>query len=74
MLVEFPRKGLWSLGLVTNKVKDDTGKLILHVFVPHSPNPITGFVLMMKEEEIIYTKMTVEEAFKLVVLGRKICA
>ena len=67
VLVQFPRKGIWSVGLVTNKVKDESGKIILHVFIPHSPNPITGFVLMMKEEEIIYTKMSVEEAFKLVV-------
>jgi len=67
VLVQFPRKGIWSVGLVTNKVKDESGKIVLHVFIPHSPNPITGFVLMMKEEEIIYTKMSVEEAFKLVV-------
>lgn len=67
VMVEFPRKGIWSVGLVTNKVTDESGKKIFHVFIPHAPNPITGFVVMVKEEEIIYTKMTIEDAFKLIV-------
>lgn len=67
VMIEFPRKGTWMVGFITNQVLDESGNKIYHVFVPHSPNPITGFVLMLKEDEVIYTNMTVEDAFKLVV-------
>jgi uncharacterized membrane protein len=71
VLVEFPRKGLWSIGFVTNKITNESGKIIFHVFVPYAPNPMTGNVVLMREDEIIYTKMSVEEAFKLVVSAGK---
>jgi uncharacterized membrane protein len=67
VMVEFPRKGSWMVGFITNQVNDEAGNKILHIFVPHSPNPLTGFVLLLKESEVIYTKMTVEEASRLIV-------
>ena len=74
VLIEFPRKGLWSVGFVTNKVSDDSGNTIFHIFVPLAPNPISGYVVLMKEDQILFTKMTIEEAFKLVVSAGKYVA
>ncbi len=71
--VEYPRKGIWSLGLVTGsgltKVVDNVRKEFLTVLIPTSPTPFTGFVIMAPKEQTIDLDMTIEEAFRFTVSG-----
>ena len=71
VLVEYPRKGSWAVGFAT---KDNTGEItiktkknLVNVFIPTTPNPTSGFLLMFPKEEIIYLDMTFEEASKFIV-------
>lgn len=73
VMVEYPRKGVYSVGFVTGvargEIQENTQKKILNVFVPTSPNPTSGFLLMVPEEETIPLVMDVEAAFKLILSG-----
>jgi uncharacterized membrane protein len=73
VLVEFPRKGLYTVAFVTGETRGEpaarTGQTCVNVFVPTAPNPTSGYYLMVPEVDIIPTDMTVEEAFKLVLSG-----
>ena len=71
VLVEYPKKGCWAVGFAT---KDNTGEItkklkrdLVNVFVPTTPNPTSGFLLMFPKEEIIYLDMSFEEASKFIV-------
>jgi len=69
--VEYPRKGIWSIGFVTGtglkKISDGVEKKFLTVLVPTSPTPFTGFVIMVPKEETIELDITVEEALRFTV-------
>ncbi len=71
VLVEYPRKGVWAVGFATKENKGQmskkTNKKLLNVFVPTTPNPTSGFLLMFPIEEVIYLDMTFEEASKFIV-------
>ena len=71
VLVEYPRKGVWAVGFATKKntgeIADKTNKELLNVFVPTTPNPTSGFLLMFPISEVIYLNMTFEEASKFIV-------
>ena len=73
VFVEYPRKGIFALGFVTQDKRwdicDKTGKDTLSVYVPHPPNPATGFLVFVDKQELIDADMTVEEGFKLVISG-----
>ena len=71
VLVEYPRKGSWAVGFAT---KDNTGEItnktkknLINVFVPTTPNPTSGFLLMFPKEDVIYLDLTFEEASKFIV-------
>jgi len=71
VLVEYPRKGVWAVGFAT---KENTGEMsiktkqkLINVFVPTTPNPTSGFLLMFPVDEVIYLNMTFEEASKFIV-------
>lgn len=64
VLVEFPRAGIKSVGFVTH---DDPARDSLHVFVPTTPNPTSGFLLLLPRKDVFESNMTVEEALKLVI-------
>ena len=71
VLVQYPRKGIWTLGLVATERKDTmplfaTGK-VLTVFIPTTPNPTSGFVLIVPPDEVVEVDYSVEEAFKFVI-------
>jgi len=72
VLVEFPRKGIYALGFVTNIAVQKDGRKILNVFIPTSPNPTGGFLQILDESQVVYTKMTVEEGLKIVVSAGRI--
>ena len=71
VLVEYPRKGSWAVGFVTQENKGDiTEKLqkkLVNVFIPTTPNPTSGFLLMFPKDEVIYLDLTFEEASKFIV-------
>ena len=66
VLIEYPRKGAWAVGFATKKnsgeITTKTKSNLVNVFVPTTPNPTSGFLLMFPEEEIIYLDMTFEQA------------
>ena len=71
VLIEYPRKGSWAVGFAT---KENTGEIksktkinLVNVFVPTTPNPTSGFLLMIPKEDLIYLDMTFEEASKFIV-------
>ena len=71
VLVEYPRKGVWAVGFATKENKGEmaekTNKKLVNVFVPTTPNPTSGFLLMFPIEDVIYLNMTFEEASKFIV-------
>jgi len=71
VLIEYPRKGSWAVGFVTKENKGEiskkTNKNLVNVFVPTTPNPTSGFLLMFPKDEVIYLNMTFEEASKFIV-------
>jgi len=71
VLVEYPRKGSWAVGFATKEnkgeLKDKTNKELINVFVPTTPNPTSGFLLMFPKEDVIYLEMGFEEASKFIV-------
>ena len=73
VLVEYPRKDIWAIGFVTGSTKGEVGenvnKKMVNVFMPTTPNPTSGFLLFFPEKDLIFLKMSVEDALKLVVSG-----
>ena len=71
VLVEYPRKGSWAVGFATKEnsgeISDKTKRNLINVFVPTTPNPTSGFLLMFPKEEVIYLDLTFEEASKFIV-------
>jgi len=73
VLVRYPTKESWTIGFITNEgfkeSKEKTNKDLLNVFVPLSPNPISGFLIFAPSEDVIFLDISIEEAMKLVVSG-----
>ena len=71
VLIEYPRKGVWAVGFATKENKgvmaEKTNQKLINVFVPTTPNPTSGFLLMFPIDEVIYLNMTFEEASKFIV-------
>ena len=71
VLVEYPRKGSWAVGFATQEntgeIASKTNKNLVNVFVPTTPNPTSGFLLMFPKDEIIYLDMSFEDASKFIV-------
>ncbi len=71
VLIEYPRKGVWAVGFATKENKTEmaskTNQKLINVFVPTTPNPTSGFLLMFPIEDVIYLNMTFEEASKFIV-------
>lgn len=73
VLIEYPRKGIFTLAFITNeatwKIKKEKEITCVNVFVPTSPNPTSGFYLLIPEEDIIPTSLSIEWGFKIIVSG-----
>ena len=71
VLLEYPRKGIWAVGFATKEnqglIKDKVREDIINVFVPTTPNPTSGFLLMVPKKELIYLNVTFEQASKFIV-------
>ncbi len=72
VLTEFPRKGMRVIGFVTNELRDESGKKLLTVFIPTSPNPTGGFLQIVGEDEIVQTDISIENALKMVVSAGRV--
>ena len=71
VLIEYPRKGTWAVGFATKEnkgeIRNKTNRDLINVFVPTTPNPTSGFLLMFPKEDVIYLNMSFEEASKFIV-------
>ena len=71
VLVEYPRKGAWAVGFATKEntsgIYEKTKQNLVNVFIPTTPNPTSGFLLMFPKEEVIYLDITFEQASKFIV-------
>ncbi|MGK2944285.1 MAG: DUF502 domain-containing protein [Desulfuromonadales bacterium] len=73
VLIEYPRRGIWAVAFVTGVTQGEaqliTEKKLINIFVPTTPNPTSGFYILVAEDDMIELSMTVEEAFKLIISG-----
>lgn len=71
LLVEYPRKGLWSLafqtGAATEEIDKHTSKKMVNIFIPTTPNPTSGFLMMVAKDEVIELEMSVDSALKFII-------
>ena len=71
VLVEYPKKGSWAVGFATKEndgeISKKVNKQMINVFVPTTPNPTSGFLLMYPKDEVIYLDMSFEKASKFIV-------
>ena len=71
VLVEYPRKGTWAVGFATKEnsgdISNKTNRKLINVFIPTTPNPTSGFLLMFPKEDVIYLDLTFEEASKFII-------
>ena len=70
-MIQYPRKGTWAIGFATKEnkgeINEKTKSQLINVFVPTTPNPTSGFLLMFPKDEVIYLDLTFEEASKFIV-------
>lgn len=71
--VQYPRKDIWSLGLVTargmRKMREAVGEDMLAIFIPSSPVPLTGYTIMVRKEDVIDLPLSIDEAFRFTISG-----
>tara|TARA_B100001248_G_scaffold261162_1_gene251417 strand:+ start:965 stop:1579 length:615 start_codon:yes stop_codon:yes gene_type:complete len=71
VLLEYPRKGVWAVGFATKEnegiIKKKIGDQLINVFVPTTPNPTSGFLLMVPKNDLIYLDVSFEQASKFIV-------
>lgn len=71
VLVQYPRKGMWTIAFQTGdyrgEVEEKIGQSIINIYVPTTPNPTSGFFIMLPKDEVIELEMSVDEAFKLII-------
>ncbi len=67
VFMEFPRKGIYTIALVTNETVDETGKKVLNLYVPTAPNPTSGYLQIVEEKDIVRSNMSVDDALKMII-------
>ncbi len=73
VLIEYPRKGVYTLGFLTNETlelfKQKTRKDLINIFIPSTPGPLTGYLVMVPKAEVVIVDIAVEEALKMLISG-----
>jgi len=69
VLIDFPRPGIQSIGLITSSMLDTDGEEVLSVYIPTTPIPSSGFLVIVSASEVTRTEMTVEDAMRVVISG-----
>jgi len=72
VLVEFPKKGMRAIGFVTSESSVESGEKLFSVFIPTSPNPTSGYLEIVRENDIIKTNISVDDALKMVLSAGKV--
>lgn len=72
VLIEFPRKGMWTIGFITSESPVQPGETHLNIFIPTSPNPTSGFLQIASEDEVIRTDIPVDDALKMIISAGKV--
>ena len=72
VLVEFPKKGMRVIGFVTSESRVESGEKLLTVFIPTSPNPTSGYLEIVRENDVIRTNISVDDALKMVLSAGKV--
>jgi uncharacterized membrane protein len=67
--IQYPRQGLWTMAFISGESKNEDGIPFFHIFVPTTPNPTSGFFLLIPQADAISTGMTVEEGLKTIISG-----
>jgi len=67
VLIEFPREGMKSIGFITNEFTDKSGERLLNILIPTAPNPTSGFLQIVRESEVVRTKISIDDALKMIV-------
>ena len=67
--IQYPRKGLWTMAFISGESISESGKTFFHLFVPTTPNPTSGFFLMIPKEDAIRSNMSVEDGLKTIISG-----
>ena len=65
--IQYPREGIWTMAFISGSSKDGNEIPYYHIFVPTTPNPTSGFLLMFPEDEVLFLDMTFEEASNFIV-------
>lgn len=71
-LVEFPRKGIWSVGFITSETQSQSGETWLNIFIPNAPNPTSGFFQIVKADEVIRTDIPANKALRMIISAGKV--
>ena len=69
VVIEYPKQDLWTLALVTGESKSSSSDDFYHLFVPTTPNPTSGYMIMIKKNLAIDTDISIEEAIRIIVSG-----
>jgi len=72
VLVEFPKKGMRAIGFVTSESRVESGEKLFSVFIPASPNPTSGYLEIVRENDIIKTDISIDDALKMVLSAGKV--
>ena len=67
--IQYPRKGLWTMAFISGESISESGRTFFHLFVPTTPNPTSGFFLMIPKEDAIKSNMSVEDGLKTIISG-----
>ena len=68
-MVEYPRKGVWTMGFVTGESRDKNNLDYYHVIVPTTPNPTSAFLLFILKNEVRETDLSIDEGIKTIISG-----
>ena len=69
VFIEYPRKGIWTLAMVTGESTNEKGDKYYHIFVPTTPNPTSGYMLYVPQRDTHESNMTIEEGLKIIISG-----
>jgi uncharacterized membrane protein len=72
VLVEFPKKGMRAIGFVTSESRVESGEKLFSVFIPTSPNPTSGYLEIVRENDVIKTNISIDDALKMVLSAGKV--
>ena len=69
VMIQYPREGLWTYAMVTGECKDNNDNEYYNLFVPTTPNPTSGYLIITKKTEVIETDITVDDGLSIIISG-----